>query len=192
MAMNLDVVIKKLRIFHYKHRRMPSYQEMCKLFGYSSKRSGFLLAQKLIEHGIVEKNSTGRLRLNRSFLPIPVLGAIRAGSPTDAEEQVIDEVTFDDYLVDRPEDSYLLKVSGDSMKDAGIYEGDVVVVDKKRKPKMGDIVVAYIDNEFTLKYLQRENGKICLAPANTKYSKIYPKDNLTIEGVVVSSMRKYR
>lgn len=78
------------------------------------------------------------------------------------------------------------------MKDVGIYEGDVVVVDKKRKPKMGDIVVAYIDNGFTLKYLQRENGKICLVPANSKYAKIYPKDNLTVEGVVVSSMRKYR
>lgn len=190
--MNLDLVIKKLRIFHYKHRRMPSYQEMCKLFGYSSKRSGFLLAQKLIEHDIVEKDSKGRLRLNRSLLPIPVLGAIRAGHPSDADKQVIGEVTFDDYLVDRPEESYLLKVSGDSMKDAGIYEGDLVVVDKRKKPKTGDIVVAYIDNEFTLKYLQRENGKICLAPANSKYSKIYPKENLTIEGVVVSSMRKYR
>lgn len=190
--MNLDAIIKKLRLFHYKNRRMPSYQEMCKLFGYSSKRSGFLLAQKLIEHGIVEKNSKGRLRLNRSLLPIPVLGTIRAGHPTDAEEHVIDDVTFDDYLVDRPEDSYLLKVSGDSMKDAGIFEGDVVVLDKKKKPEIGDIVVAYIDNEFTLKYLQKEFGKICLVPANSKYAKIFPKDNLTVEGVVVSSMRKYR
>ena len=171
---------------------MPSYQEMCKIFGFSSKRSGFLLGEKLIKLGIAEKNSKGRLRLNRSLLPIPVLGTIRAGHPTDAEEQVIDEVTFDDYLVDRPEDSYLLKVSGDSMKDAGIFEDDVVVVDKKAKPNVGDIVVASIDNEFTLKYLQKENGEMCLVPANPKYHTIYPKDNLTIEGVVISSMRKYR
>ena len=190
--MNVETTLKKIRHFHYRYRRMPSYQEMCKLFGFASKKASFDLAKKLILLGIIEKATNGRLKLKPQFLPLPVLGIIKAGSPTDAEEQVIGEVTFDDYLVDRPEDSYLLKVSGDSMKDAGIYEGDVVVVDKKRKPKMGDIVVAYIDNEFTLKYLQSENGKICLVPANTKYAKIYPKENLTIEGVIVSSMRKYR
>lgn len=189
--MNLDLVIKKLRIFHYKHRRMPSYQEMCKLFGFASKKASFDLTKKLIEFSVLHKDRKGKLKLSQNFLPIPVLGTIKAGFPTDAEEQVIDEVTFDEYLVDRPEESYLLRVSGDSMKDAGIQEGDVVVVDKRTKPKVGDIVVAYIDNEFTLKYLQREKGKICLVPANSKYSKIYPKENLTIEGVVVSSMRKY-
>jgi SOS regulatory protein LexA len=192
MSMDIESVVKKIRLFHYKHRRMPSYQEMCRLFGFASKNASFDLAKKLIKLGIVDKNSKGRLILNKALLPIPVLGTIKAGIPTDAEEQVIDEVTFDDYLVDRPESSYLLKVSGDSMIEAGLEEGDIVVVDKKIRPKDGDIVVANIDDEFTLKYLQKENGKTCLVPANPKYSKIYPKDNLTIEGVVVSSMRKYR
>jgi len=190
--MDIEQAIKKLRQFHYKHRRMPSYQEMCRLFGFASKKASFDLAKKLIDLDIVRKDKKGKLLLRHNLLPIPVLGTIKAGMPTDAEEQVIDEVTFDDYLVDRPEFSYLLKVSGDSMIDAGIQEGDIVVVDNKIKPKEGDIVVANIDNEFTLKYLQSEKGKMCLVPANAKYSKIYPKDSLTIEGVVVSSMRKYR
>lgn len=190
--MNIEAALKKIRHFHYKHRRMPSYQEMCKLFGFASKKASFDLAKKLIDLDILDKDRKGRLHLKPQFLPLPVLEFIKAGHPTDAEEEVIDEVAFDDYLVDRPEDSYLLKVSGDSMKDAGIFEDDVVVVDKKAKPKVGDIVVASIDNEFTLKYLQKENGKMCLVPANSKYRTIYPKDNLTIEGVVISSMRKYR
>lgn len=190
--MDVKKTVTKLRLFHYKHRRMPSYQEMCKLFGFASKKASFDLAKKLIEFGVLHKDRKGKLRLSQNLLPIPVLGKIKAGFPTDAEEQVIDEVTFDEYLVDRPEESYLLRVSGDSMKDAGIQEGDVIVVDKRTKPKVGDIVVASVDNEFTLKYLQNENGKVCLVAANSKYPKIYPKENLTIEGVVVSSMRKYR
>ena len=192
LGMDIEQAIKKLRQFHYKNRRMPSYLEMARLFGFASKKASFDLAKKLIALDIVHKDKKGKLKLRQNLLPIPVLGTIKAGIPTDAEEQVIDEVTFDDYLVDRPESSYLLKVSGDSMEDAGIQEGDIVVVDKKLKPKEGDIVVANIDNEFTLKYLQQEDGKMCLVPANAKYSKIYPKDSLTIEGVVVSSMRKYR
>lgn len=190
--MDIEKAVKKLRLFHYRHRRMPSYQEMCKLFGFASKKASFDLAKKLIDFGVLHKDRKGKLRLSENLLPIPVLGTIKAGFPTDAEEQVIDEVTFDEYLVDRPENSYLLRVSGDSMEDAGIKDGDVVVVDKKAKPKVGDIVVADIDSEFTLKYLQQENGEMCLVPANKNYPTIYPKDSLTIEGVVVSSMRKYR
>lgn len=192
MYMVIETALNKIRQFHYKHRRMPSYQEMCRLFGFASKKASFDLTKKLIDLDIVQKDRKGKLKLRQNLLPIPVLGTIKAGFPTDAEEQVIDEVTFDDYLVDRPESSYLLKVSGDSMLDAGIQEGDIVVVDKKIKPKEGDIVVASVDREFTLKYLQKENGKMCLVPANKKYPTIYPQDSLTIEGVVVSSMRKYR
>lgn len=190
--MVIETALNKIRQFHYKHRRMPSYQEMCRLFGFASKKASFDLTKKLIDLDIVQKDRKGKLKLRQNLLPIPVLGTIKAGFPTDAEEQVIDEVTFDDYLVDRPESSYLLKVSGDSMLDAGIQEGDIVVVDKKIKPKEGDIVVASVDREFTLKYLQKENGKMCLVPANKKYPTIYPQDSLTIEGVIVSSMRKYR
>lgn len=187
----VEEAAKKIRRFFRKQRRMPSYQEICKIFSYSSKRSAFLLVGKLVKAGLLHKNSKGHISLAKTILPLPVLGLVKAGHPVPAEEQLIDELTFDDYLVNHPEYSYLLRVSGDSMVEAGINEGDIVIVDKQKRPKLKDIVVAYIDNEFTLKYFQEKDGKICLVPANPKYPTIYPKENLSIQGVVISVIRKY-
>lgn len=191
-TVKLDKAIKRICQFHRKQRRMPTYEEIAKLFKFASKRSGHVLIQRLVEAGLIDKDSKGRFTLRRSFLPLPVLGSIKAGYPDAAEEQLIDTVSFDEYLVERPESSYLLQVSGDSMIGANIQDKDFVIIDKKKEPKVGDIVVAFIDNEFTLKYLKKEDGKYCLVPANPKYSTIYPKNNLSIEGVVISSIRKYR
>jgi repressor LexA len=190
--MKIEEALNKIRKFHRRYRRIPSYQEMCKLLDYSSKQGVARLVEKLVKSGFLEKDNKGRLSLKRTFLPLPLLSTIKAGYPEPAEEQLIDTMTFDDYLVDNPEDSYLLKVTGDSMINANIQENDVVIVDKKKRPREGDVVVGFIDNEFTLKYLQKKNGKICLVPANPKYPTIYPKNSLTIEGVVVSIIRKYR
>lgn len=191
MRLNLDEAIRKIRSYYRTYRRMPSYSRMCRMFGYSSKGAAFHLVKKLVKAGYLYKDYKGRISLAKNTLPLPILGVIKAGYPVPAEEQLIDEVSFDDYLVAHPDDSYLLRVSGDSMVDAGINEKDIVIVDKAKRPKNKDIVVAYIDNEFTLKYLQEKRGKVCLVAANKKYPIIYPKENLTIEGVVVSVIRRY-
>ena len=128
--MNLESAVQKIRRFFRKNKRLPSYQEMCRLFGFSSKGASFKLAAKLIEAGILGKDSTGKLMPKQLFPSLPVLGIIRAGSPTAAEEQLLSAVSFDDYLIARPERSYLLRVSGDSMIEAGIHEGDMVIVEK--------------------------------------------------------------
>jgi DNA polymerase V len=73
----------------------------------------------------------------------------------------------------------------------GIYDGDIVMVDATKDPKVGDIVVVLVDCELTLKFLQKEDGKFCLQPENAKYQTIYPKSDLKIEGVVTNVMRKY-
>ena len=190
-SVKTEVAIKKIRQFHQKQRRVPTLEEMAKLFKFASKRSAFLLVERLIEAGLIEKDGKGRITIKRMFLPLPVLGSIRAGVPQDEEEQLIDTLSFDEYLVDRPESSYLLKVIGDSMEDAGLREGDIVIVDKKKEPKENDIVVANVDDQFTLKYFRKIDGKICLEPGNKKYKIIYPKDNLSIQGVVISTVRRY-
>lgn len=164
---------------------------MNKLFGFSSKKASFDLAKKLIDEGILEKDGHGKLIPKHLSLPLPVLGIIHAGNPTPAEEDLLTTMSFDHYLVNKPEHSYLLKVSGDSMIEAGINHGDYVVIEKNEQPKEGDIVVANIDGEFTLKYFTRIDGKICLMPANKKYSPLFPTQQLSIFGVVVSVMRKY-
>lgn len=190
-SVTIETAIKKIRQFHRKQRRVPTFEEMAKIFKFASKRSVTLLVDRLIEAGLLEKNSRGRTTLKHMFLPLPVLGPIQAGIPQDAEEQLIDTLSFDEYLVDRPESSYLLKVTGDSMENEGIKEGDIVIVDKKKEPKEDDIVVAHVDDKFTLKYLKRVDGQYCLVPGNPKYKNIYPKDSLTIAGVVISVIRRY-
>ncbi len=186
-----ETAIKKIRHFHRKQRRVPTLEEMAKLFKFASKRSAFVLVERLAEAGLLEKDNKGRITIRRTFLPLPVLSSIHAGTPADEEEQLIETLSLDEYLVDRPDSSYLLKVRGDSMVEEGIKDGDIVIVDKKKEPKEDDIVAANIDGQFTLKYLKKIEGEYCLVPGNPKYKTIHPKDNLSIEGVVISVIRRY-
>lgn len=168
---------------------MPSYREICYLFNFKSKASGQYLVKKLIEAGLLEKDQSGKLLPKKILLP--QLGFIPAGSPISVSEQLLDAFSLEEYLVDQPETSYILEVHGDSMIGAGIYPKDLVIVDSARRPRNGDIVVANVDNEYTLKYLKNKKGKVMLVPANPKYKPIKPKNSLAINGVVISVARKY-
>jgi repressor LexA len=92
----------------------------------------------------------------------------------------------------KPESTYLVTVSGDSMIEAGIMPGDIVVVERGRDAKNGDIIIAEVDNEWTMKYFEKIGQKVRLIPANKKYKPIIPKHELNIGGVVVSTVRKYK
>src|SRR3989338_7237051 len=168
-----ESAVRKLRMFYTTYSRLPSYQEMCDLFGFASKKAGFLLAKKLIAAGILEKDSKGKL-LPKNLVPaLPLLGSIKAGYPSDAQQQILDTVSIENYLVSRPEQSYVLRVSGESMVDAGIFPDDLVIIEKGREPKNGDVVVAAIDGEWTLKYFYHRDGRVCLVAANSKYPLFY-------------------
>ena len=82
-----------------------------------------------------------------------------AGFPTPAEEELVDTITIDEFLINNKEATYMLKVSGDSMIDAGIQPGDMVLVERNRNAKEGDIVIAEVDNEWTMKYLEKAKWK---------------------------------
>lgn len=189
--MSIEQVVNKLRNFYHKHRRLPSYTEMCDLFGFTSKNSIFRIVQKLIAGGVLEKDADGKLIPKKLFPFINILGSVAAGTPTPAEQQFLDTLSFDRFLINRPDKSYLLRVSGESMIDAGIHPGDLVVIENGTTPRNGDIVVAEVDGDYTLKYFRKEKDKIRLVPANNKFSPIYPQENLRIVGVVVSVIRKY-
>ena len=189
--MKIETAAKKLRTFLKTHRRLPSYQEMCPLFGFASKKASFDLAGKLIKAGIIAKDEAGKL-IPKQLLPgLPLLGTIRAGNPSDAQQLLLDTMSIEGYLVENPEISYLLKVSGDSMIEAGINDGDMVIIEEGKSPKDGDIVVAQIDGEFTLKYFRKTEDAISLVPANKSYPSLFPKEELNIFGIVVSVLRKY-
>ena len=125
-------------------------------------------------------------------LCLPVVGNVIAGFPTPAEEELRDLLSLDEYLITRPDSSFILKVRGDSMKDAGILPGDLVIVEKGRNPKTGDIVIAEVDGEWTMKYFRKEGKNVILEAANPQYSPIRPRRELRLGGIVTAIVRKYR
>lgn len=184
--------IRLLRQFWRLERRAPTYAEMLGLFGYKSKNAVFGLLRKLEEAGYVAKDTNGRIALLPKLTgTVRILGSIAAGFPTPEEEQASDAITLDEYLVKNPDNTYMLTVRGDSMIDAGIMPGDIVLVEKGPHPHQHDIVVARVDEEWTLKYYMRDNAGVRLEPANSKYKFIRPLRSLEIGGVVRAVIRKY-
>jgi SOS regulatory protein LexA len=126
-----------------------------------------------------------------SITTISILGSIQAGWPSPEEEALCDIMSMDEYLITNRDASFLLKVIGDSMIGEGIMEGDLVIIERGRKPVIGDVVIAEVDGEWTIKYFKKQNGQVFLEAANPKYSIIYPKMELRLGGVVVAVVRKY-
>ncbi|MFN4181209.1 MAG: transcriptional repressor LexA [Candidatus Paceibacteria bacterium] len=181
----------KLVQFYSREKRMPTYTEMMRLFGFKSKNAVFKLVEKMIDAGLVAKDHLGRLVPMKSFDEIPMLGLVKAGIPSDVEEMVLDTVKLDDLLVGKKEFSYILEVDGDSMIEAHISEGDMILVEKINHARDGDIVVAEVDGEYTLKYFRIKGEKKWLEPANKNYKPIYPKYSFNIIAKLKAVIRKY-
>jgi repressor LexA len=100
-------------------------------------------------------------------------------------------MTLDDFLIRKKEATYMLRVTGDSMINAGLLPGDLVLVERRANAKDGDIVIAQVDGGWTMKYFRTRGGKISLEPANKKYRPIVPKEELHIVAIVIAAIRKY-
>jgi SOS regulatory protein LexA len=182
----------KLAAFYARHHRMPGYQELMRLTGFRSKNAVYKLITKFAAEGVVVKDRHGRLAPGKQLVGgTRLLGLVEAGFPSAAEEELLDVMSFDEYLTPNKESSYILKVKGDSMIDAGICEGDMVIVERRQSYKPGQIVIASVDGEFTIKYLRTGPKGYYLEPANPKYKAIYPREKLSIEAVVSAVVRKY-
>ncbi|MFH0908391.1 MAG: transcriptional repressor LexA [bacterium] len=189
---NLEDKIDRLRRFSRQENRVPGYAEMLALFEYRSKNAVHGLLKKLEEAGYLRKGPGGKIAFTRRLTgSVKLLGAVQAGFPSPAEEELVDILSLDEYLIRRPDATFMLTVSGDSMIDAGIHPGDIVLVEKGANPKSGAIVVAQVDGEWTLKYYVKDKTGIRLDPANKKYKPLRPKQSLHIGGVVRAVVRKY-
>ena len=188
---DLLAALTELRGFVREYRRPPSFLEIARLFRYKSKNAAFLLVNKLIEKGYLRKDRQGKIIFD-GLNGIKLLGTVQAGWPSPAEEELVDTMSLDEYLIKHPEQSYLIKVTGDSMIDAGIHEGDLVIVERGRTAKDRDIVIAQVDGEWTMKYYEKHGNVVRLVAANKKYSPIVPKRELTVGGVVTAVIRKYK
>jgi len=188
----IELYKRNINAFYAKRKRMPSYSEMLGIFGLKSKNAVFKRITRLVREGFLEKDSTGKILPGNSHKALRLLGFVQAGWPSPAEEELQDVMSLDEYLVSNPQATYLLKVEGDSMIGAGIHPGDLALVQKNLTPRTGDIVVARIDGEWTLKYLEKKPKGVILRSANKKYPPIIPRSELIIAGVVVANVRKYK
>lgn len=135
-------------------------------------------------------NTTSRKASKGKRGKTKLLGKIQAGFASPAEEELADTIGIGEYLIRHKESTYLLEVEGDSMRDAGILPGDMVIFERRPDAKPGDIVVALTEDGYTLKYLRKKGSKIYLEAANPEYPKFHPSEGQII-GVVTASFRRY-
>ncbi len=186
-----DKYKKQILNFYERTKRMPSYSEIMTLVGFRSKNAVYKLVNKMIDEGLLDKDSQGRLIPLTLTNEIPLLGLVEAGIPTTVDEQGTDTVSLDSLLIRDKLNTYLLEVKGDSMIEAGIQEGDLVIAERKGDPKPGDIVIAEVDGGWTMKYYRRKGSSVYLEPANSAYKPIYPAYSLRIAAIVRGVIRKY-
>lgn len=190
--MNDDNYLAALRTYWKRYQTFPAMAKMCAVVGLSSSSSIFALVGRLTKAGYLERVE-GRIAPSRRFFARPLLGPVRAGLPQPASQAEPEVITLDDYLIDEPNRTSMHKVRGDSMRDLGIFDGDLVAVEQNAPSAPGDVVLAVVDDEMTVKTLRRDaGGAYFLEAANPAFQPIRPKSSLEILGVVVSVSRRVR
>jgi len=193
-------VLNYIREFQHKRGYSPSLSDLALAFGVRSKNAVAKVVNALVREGQLEKDPKGRIKIidlkepesaKIEPLMLPLFGPISAGFAAPVEEQAEEMVALENYIVRKPSSTFLLRVKGDSMVEAGIYEGDLVVVERDVEPKVGNIVVGVLDGEFTLKTLKRGKGKYYLQAENPEYPDMYALEELEAAGVVRGVVRKY-
>ena len=175
-----------------QHGRAPTQEELRRLFRVKSRNTAFVLAKGFVRAGVLIRTATGRLVAppQQAACTVRLLGSVAAGFPSPAEESLLNTMTLDEYLITKPTATFMLRVEGDSMIDAGILPDDVVLVERGRTVRNGDIVIACIDGQWTMKYFYKDATGVRLEAANKKYPTIRPIHKLAVEGVVSSVIRK--
>ncbi|MEP7330177.1 MAG: LexA family transcriptional regulator, partial [Betaproteobacteria bacterium] len=180
-----------LQDYYARHRALPSYASIGSLLGLKSKSSVAAMVARLKLAGFLDSTPDRRLAPTKRFFARPLAESpVRAGLAEQVEDGDADALTIDDYLIEHPSQTVLIRVKGDSMIDAGIFDGDLVVVEKRPSAHKGDIVVAIVDNQFTLKRLDLEDGKFVLKAENKAFATIRPEGSLEIFGIMVGLVRK--
>ncbi len=196
-------IFKFLRDNSDTFTRPPSLDELCAALGMASRGSLYKHIMALIAAGLVEPftgNKQGGVRLTAQAQSddaavepgLPWVGLIAAGKPIEALETVSYMSVPDALKTDKP--CYVLQVKGDSMIEAGIFDGDWVVIEQRSYASNGEIVVALIEqSEATLKYIEQSAEQVLLLPANANMTALsYRPEQVEIQGVLVGQMRSYR
>jgi SOS regulatory protein LexA len=183
--------LSSLQDYYAQHRALPSYASIGQLLGLKSKSSVAAMVARLKLAGFIDSTPDKRLAPTKRFFERALAESpVHAGLPNPIDDGEADALTIDDYLIEHPSQTVLVRVKGDSMVDAGILDGDLVVVEKAAAAKRGDIVIAIVDGQFTLKRLELDRGSFVLKPENKAYPVIRPEGTLEIFGVMTGLVRK--
>lgn len=202
MTEKQEAVLKYIEQYQMKMGKSPTLREMREHFGVSSDNSILKHLKALEEKGYLNKDDTPRgiglldsvkekLDAVSNITRIPLLGMIPAGGAVHAEEHALSYFEIGNDFLKRPQGSFALKVSGLSMINAGILEGDFVIANREITVKDGDIVVALVDGKNTVKRYRKKDHQVWLEAENPDYSDIHPDEYLEVQGVVTAVIRMY-
>src|SRR5215813_2808817 len=180
-----------MRAFTGSTKRMPSDSELMAITGLRSNHAVCTHVERLVDLTSGAHATVHRLLPGSRGAHLPVLGTVSAGFPSPADEELTDTMTLDEYLITNKDATYLLKVDGESMIEAGILPGDLLLVGRGVDPRDGDIVIAQVDREWTIKYFRKRGRAVFLEAANKDFKPIYPTEELQIAAVVRAVIRKY-
>lgn len=155
-------------------------------------KKGYLNIESNASRGItILQNNDNYLRRTSTFTQVPIVGRVAAGTPINAVENYEGTIVIDPQFIKKSEDCFALKVRGDSMINAGIFEDDLLIVSPNEETINGDIVVAMLDDEVTVKKLERKNSAIRLIPENDNYKpiEVSNRKNFSIVGKVLGVFR---
>lgn len=192
--------LRQIRSWLMMYSQLPSVRELMTAMKYKSPRSAMLLMEELEKNGFLEKRADGSYRLIKNLsdnnvtrtVPVPLVGTVTCGIPILAEQNIEAMIPVSTNLVSPGHRYFLLKAQGDSMDQAGINDGDLLLIKQQPSAYNGERVVALIDDEATVKEFYRTNRIVTLMPrsSNPKYKQIIVTDDLQIQGIVVEVIPK--
>jgi SOS regulatory protein LexA len=201
-------ILRKIKTFRGEEGYFPSIRELSQILRVTSSNTVFSHLQALIKKGFLKKNSKGKMiaitdeahdfsedtpvQAKLSSISIPYFPTgVPAGFQAPAEDAGRESLTVDQYLIKNPNNTFALKVSGDSMENAGILPEDLLLVEKRSDARPGQIIVAHLPSGFTVKRLVEEDGEKFLKAESKHEYQIKMEEGTEVWGVVIGIIRKY-
>ena len=175
----------------YQIKALPSYEKIKEAFGYKSKNSIKQYIEVLKKEGYITKNENNLYINSDEFGAKLVSNYVKAGFSSIMDDKIEKRISLDDLLKINAPSTFVFKVSGDSMCEIGILDGDYVIIKKQQEANTNDIVLAIIDNEFTLKTYKKDSQGVYLKPENKNYPILRPRFSLSIFGVAIGITRRF-
>lgn len=197
-----EEVLTVIKKYIAEHGYAPSVREVCELMNLSSTATVFVHMRHLMKKGYLKQTDNKfrtlevlvpneYLEKNEDVVNVPLLGKVTCGNPIEAIEFPDEYIALPAFMIPKKEEIFTLKTEGMSMKNVGIYDGDIVIVKRQKNAKNGDYVVALDENEFTtLKTFYKENGYFRLQPENETMDPII-LDKVEILGIAIGLYRKF-